>query len=265
MPLSSLRWLQRLALLGTLAALAILGASALLRLSTVFALDGHPLSTLPAALEHATRLLHRLCASAVALLALGAIALCWTQRHSRAGLAWPVAWIVAATVILALIGPLTPGYKLASVTVANVSVGVVLLVAFWWLYESATQRQRPAQALDGFGWATLAAVLVQVATGAGASAAAMHALHWPTFVHLGTLPLALILIGAVLLDQRRARARQHAALAGLLALQLFAGYVLMGQEPRSVGLSFFHAMLAPLLAMALVSLSLRGVPGAAQG
>lgn len=257
------RWLQRVGAIGSVLALAILGASMLLRLSTVFALDGHTLSTLPAGTEAAVRMLHRVSASGVALLALGAIALCWKLRRSHAHLAWPVAWVVAATSVLAVIGPLTPGYKVGAITVANVSVGMVLLMAFWWLRESAAGAASSRHRVDAFSWSALLAFLAHVATGAAASAGHMHGLRWPAFVHLGSLLLALILIMAVLLGWRhRAElAPARAAVAGLLGAQFAVGYVLMWQNgPAPVGLAFVHAMLSPLLALALVSLLHRGKP-----
>ena len=254
---SSSAWWRRIGALGTLLALSILGASILLRLTSVLDPQGHVSSTLAAPTEQAIRLLHRVCASSVALLALCSVVLCWRQRQAAPSrMTQPVLWIVATTVILALIGPLTPGYRLAGVTVVNVGCGVLLLLSFWWLRESAAPDAAGNRPLDAFSWAAMAALLVQVGTGAAASAWEMHAVHWPALVHLASGLFCAILIGGVLLDQRdkSGTGGRRWVAAGLLVGQLLLGYLLMGQDERSVALSFFHAMLAPLLASAFVSL-----------
>lgn len=257
---SSHAWLQRIGACGSGLALTILGASMLLRLTTVFALDGHAISSLPPGIEYATRLLHRLAASGVALLALCAVTLCWIRRSSAAQLTRPTAWIVASTVILALIGPLTPGYRLSAITVVNVTGGMVLLMAFWWLRESVITAATMHQPVAAFSWAAIIAFVAHVGTGAAASAWEMHAVRWPAFVHLASLVLCLILIGVIWLEFRRERllAPWTAALASLLAIQLLVGYLMMWQDSRPLGLTFLHAMLSSLLAMALVSLAVRG-------
>lgn len=253
-------WLQRIGTVGALLALLILAASILLRLSTVFDAQGHASSTLPALLEQSARRLHRLSASGVALLALGAVLLCWKCRHVAAHWARPTAWVVVCTVLLAAIGPLTSGYRLGAVTVLNVSCGLLLLMSFWWLREAARLGlQRPAP-LDNFSWAALAALLLQVASGASASAWAMQGLRWPTYTHLASVVLVLILCGVILLDQfnRPGQRQRSGVVAGLLLAQILAGYVLMAQDSRTLGLSLLHALLAPLLAGALVSLVKHG-------
>lgn len=253
-------WLQRIGTLGSLLALAILGASMLLRLTTVLSADGQPLASLPTAPEYATRLVHRLAASGVAILALCAVVLCWTQRRSSSHMAKPVAWIVASTVILAVIGPLTPGYRLGVITVVNVTLGMLLLMAFWWLRESIASAATVRQPVAAFSWLVIIGFLLHVATGAAASAWEMHGVRWPAVVHLGSLLLWMILIGALLPGFHRQRwlDRRCWTVLGLLVLQLLLGYALMRQQPRPIWLSYSHAMLAPVLALALVSLVLRG-------
>ncbi len=253
-------WLQRIGTVGAGLTLTILGASILLRLTTVFAVDGHTLSTLPPDVEVAIRLLHRLSASGVAMLALCAMILCWTERRSASHLAMPTAWIVAATFILALIGPLTPGYRLAVITIVNVSGGMVLLMAFWWLRESVASEAATRQPVAAISWAAIIVFIAHVATGAAASVWQMRGVRWPVFVHLGSLVLAVILIEALVLEFHRAHLRERlfARVAPVLGLQLLLGYVLAWQETRPVWLSFPHALLSPVLALALVSLVLRG-------
>jgi len=133
--LTAAQSLQAIGTVGAVVALVILAMSALLRLTTVFAADGHTVSTLPGMVEDTARLIHRLAASTVGLLALWATVLCWRQRRLLPHAVIPVVALVAATLVLALIGPLTPGYRFTAVTVANVLGGTVLLASCWWLRE----------------------------------------------------------------------------------------------------------------------------------
>lgn len=260
-------WLRRIGACGSVLAAAILGASMLLRLTTIFDVGGHTVSILPPTLEHAARLLHRLAASGVVLLALWSVIYCWMRRRSTAHLHGPIAWVLVSTVILALIGPLTPGYRLSVITVANVTGGMALLMAFWWLRESAAIEVAVRKPADAFAWVAVIAFGAHIGTGAAASAWAMHGVRWPALLHLGSLVLCIILVGAFALEQRRRRARSGcvALLATLFALQGTIGYALMSQDSRQIGLSLFHAMLSPLLAVTLVSLVNRSRPAGSQG
>lgn len=253
---SARAWLQRIGTFGSVLALIILGASILLRLTSVFNPQGRVGSALEPALEQVVRMLHRLSASGVALLALCAVVLCWRQRRVAPQLARPTAWIVTSTLVLAIIGPFTPGYRLAAITVVNVSCGVLLLMSFWWLRESVASYSVGRRSVDAFSWLAIVALLLQVGTGAAASAWEMQGVHWPALVHLAWVVLCIIPIGVLLLDQRgrSSPSWNTFAVAGLLAGQVLLGYLLMWQGSRSVGLSFLHAMLAPLLAAGLVSL-----------
>ena len=260
-------WLQPIGAFGAVLALLILGASMFLRLATVFGPGDQAMSTLAPAIEQAARLVHRLSASGVAVLALGALVLSWRCRRPAMPLLQATAWVVASTVVLAVIGPLTTGYRIGMVTVANVTCGMVLLMAFWWLRESVAVLGTAPGRVDGFSWAALIAFVLHVATGAAASAWEMRGIRWPGFLHLGSLVLCIVLVGSIWLAARGhpATARWRAALAGLMGAQLLAGYVLMWQESHPFWLSFLHAMLSPLLAFTLVSLVVRGAtrPGGA--
>ena len=257
-------WLRRLCLVGAVLAVCILGASILLRLTTVLDAQGNAVSLLEPALEHAVRTLHRVCASGVALLALCAFALCWRARRTDAKVMPPAVSIVASTVVLALIGPLTSGYRLGSITVVNVTFGMVLSMAFWWLreiiitaMEGPTHTRSPP---DRLSWLTFGAMVLHLGTGAAASAWEMHGIHWPAYVHLVSLLLCLILVGVLLFGPRPTKVLSDrvTALAALLTAQLVVGGLLMWQDPRPVALSYFHAMLSPLVAMAAVTIMVRG-------
>ena len=250
--------LKRIATAGSLLALTILGASILLRLGTVFDPTGQAISTFPEIMEYGLRLLHRLSASGVALLAICSVLICWSHRRSIAHLAKPTAWIVASTIALALIGPLTPGYRVEVITIANVVGGMLLLIAFWWLQASAATTPAIAGVVKPFAWVSLTSFLVLIATGAAASAHEMHGVHWPAVVHLCWLVFFIIPIGSLLREVhcQRPITRRCGILVGLLALQMTLGYLLMGYGLRPLSLSFVHAMLSPLIAMVLVSIVL---------
>ncbi|MDD5323898.1 MAG: hypothetical protein PHR71_01085 [Polaromonas sp.] len=257
------RSLQVIGTAGSALALAILGASILLRLTTLFSEGGHPVSALPAGIESAVRILHRLAASGVALLALWAVGLCWMRRPLRAKAVMPTTWIVAATVLLAAIGPLTPGYRFTAVTVANVVVGTVLLMSFWWLREALVAMPAKIRSRDPLLLPALLAFLAHVGVGAAASALEMRGIRWVALIHMGSAVLVVVLVGALLWARhgRPTLTRLVATTTLLLAAQAVLGIVLMGLDQRPVGLGFLHAMLSPLLAAGLVSVAVRDSTG----
>lgn len=250
--------MQVVGAVGSVLALAILGASIFLRLTTQVGEGGALASTLPLVVERAVRMVHRLSASSVGLLALLAVGLCW-RRPAAAVARRPTIGIVAATVVLAVIGPLTPGYRYASVTVANVVVGTILLASFWWLRETLATvrtRHRPVHPLL---IATFVVFFLHVGLGAAASALEMRGIHWIAFLHVGTAMLTSMLIGAILWDRREHKplVRLVSAMAALLVAQLALGVLLLWIGGRPPGLGLVHAMLSPLLVAGLVSLARR--------
>jgi hypothetical protein len=251
--------LQTIGALGSMLALAILGASILLRLTTQFGLDGVPLSTLSSNYENSIRMVHRLAATSLGLLALAAAILCWMRRSSLPKAVQPVVWMVAATLLLALIGPLTPGYCYSAVTIANVVAGTVLLAACWWLRETLVAAPALARTWRPVIRVTLAIFLLHVALGAAASDFEMRGTHWVAFIHSGSAMLTTLLLGSILWDNRKnARsAKLVHAMAGLLTIQVALGLVSLWMAGRPVRLDFVHAMLSPLLLAGLVSLAER--------
>ena len=256
------RWLPPIGAFGAVLALVILGTSMLLRLTTIFGVDGQSISTLPASVENTIRLAHRLAASAVGLLALCVAIISWTRRPLPSPFIAPMAWIVVSTVMLAIIGPLTPGYRLTTVTVGNVVGGVVLLMAFWSLRESAVNKLLARNPVEPVLSIAIVAFLAHVAAGAAASAFDMHNVRWFVFVHIGTALLATMFVGASVWDRRRDAtiAGWTVAAAGLMVLQLALGCALMWLGTRPTWLAYVHGMLSPLLAITLVSLANRGSP-----
>ncbi len=242
--------------IGAVLAFTILGASILLRLTTRFAVDGATVSLLPSAIEDATRLVHRLAATGLGLLALAAAVLSVMQRSSLPQAVKPVAWMVACTVLLAVIGPLTPGYRYHSVTVANVMAGTVLLMACWWLRVALVSARPVTKPMQPMVRGTLALLVVHVGLGAAASAFAAHGTHWVSFVHSGSAMLTLMLVGSIVWDRRIiARLRRPVLFTvGLMVCQLAFGVSALWADGRPVWLGFIHAMLSPLLAAGLVSI-----------
>ena len=257
---SASRWLQPIGTFGAVLALVILGASMLLRLTTIFGVDGHTISMLPASVENAIRLAHRQAAAAVGLLALCVAIISWTRRPLPSPFIAPIAWIVVSTVMLAIIGPLTPGYRMTTVTVGNVVGGMVLLMAFWSLRESAVNKLLTRNPVEPVLLIAILAFLAHVAAGAAASAFEMHNVRWFVFVHIGTAMLATMFVGATLWDLRRdaSIAGWIVATAGLMVLQVALGCALMWLGTRPVWLAYVHGMLSSLLAITLVSLANRG-------
>ena len=257
--LSATRWLQAIGAVGSLLALIILGASMFLRLTSIFGADGHVISTLPAATEATVRMFHRVAASAVGLLAVGIVILCWARRPLLACALKPIACVLAATLILALIGPLTPGYRVAAVTILNVLGGVVLLMAFWWLRELMATDSATRLPVTTLLRATILVFLAQVATGAAASAYQMHGVRVFAVLHLGTALLSTMFVGASLWERKATRPTVgwSVAAACVMIAQLSLGFVLMAVEARPLWLAFLHAMLAPMLAIPLVSMAIR--------
>lgn len=257
----SVRTLRVVGALGALLALVILGASILLRLTSVMGANDVVRSSLTADSETWLRLAHRLSAGGVGVLALLASVLGWMRRKSIPRSVTPIYWLVGATVLLAIVGPLTPGYRYSMVTVTNVVTGTVLLAACWWLRETLANSCAGRQGLsDPMLRLTFWIMAVHVGLGAAASALEMRGTHWVAIVHSGSAMLTTLMVGSVLWDRRTDPALTFLVgfLWALLAMQVLLGVLALGTDGRPVVLGFAHAMLSPLLIGGLVSLALRG-------
>ncbi len=254
-----LRMLRGIGGIGAVLAVIILAASVLLRLNTQIATDGHTFSVLTPGVEGAARLLHRLAASGIGLLAVLAAIACGMNRQLAAPALRPTLAMVAATVVLAVIGPLTPGYKFAAVTVANVVGGVMLVMSCWWLRESLRWPAAPVPQRDPLLRATVLILLLHTGTGAAASAMEMHGLRWISAIHLGLAILATMFLGSVLWQRRHSRhcAATVAFMTAVLAAQLALGVTSYAVGHGHALAGFAHALLTPLLAAGLVTLAVR--------
>jgi hypothetical protein len=248
---------RRLRLIGTWGAiltLAILLASALLRLATGIE-AGEARSLLPPAVETGARIAHRLSAMGVAILAALAVAVTLRDRPAPASRVVAVAAIVALTLVLASIGRYTPGYRLAAVTVINVTGGTALACAFWWLREIAMTPSADSGGGPSIVPAlALVLLLTQSALGAAASAAAMWGAPASAPLHAWMAVPFLIAVAAASL---RARERRAVALAvvALAALQVALGIYLGSAGARPLAFTLAHAAIAFLLALPLVSMA----------
>lgn len=241
------RALGNAGLWGALLTLVILAMSVLLRLGTQIQGD-EAVSTLPAGVEQWARVAHRVAAMGVGMLAALALVAAWRggvqQREVRAA----VGVVVALTLLLAVVGRYTPGYRADLVTVMNVAGGIALAAAFWAL------RPRGNAAPDGVALAALVLLLVLAAFGAAGDAAAMRGTR-----AFGPLHLLLAAIFAGLALAAAWRGRKRRALAASVAILTVAQFALglalvaaRGARPLAIG--WPHAMIACALALGLVSL-----------
>lgn len=254
-------WLLRLSRLGTLLSLAILSASAVLRLQTVLDAQGHAVSMLDPDIEYLVRLLHRLSATTVGLIAVTVLILSWRKRRTGLKVWTPALCIACSVLLLILIGPWTSGYLYGGITVLNVLGGMCMLTGFWWLSETIAISNQTQQA--GLPSLTvkpaLLRLMLHVASGAATSGWFMYGIHWPVLVHLLTLVPLLALIGKKAgKPGTPVVVTTYAFAAGLAGgLQLLSGSVLLWQSQRTFGLSLLHAVSAYLLVLFLVSAWLR--------
>ena len=244
---------------GAALALVILGASVLLRLSTEFDSSGVPVSTLPAAIENAVRLTHRITAASVGLIAIALTLMCWLRKAELSYAFKPAAGIVAATILLAVIGPLTPGYRYASVTIANVVGGSMLLMACWWLREASNSCTRPTIGSHTTVLVALISFLSHIGTGAATSALHIRGLDWVVYVHIASAMLFLFSAGDVLWVRSRHPSKSKLAihLTGILLLQIAMGAILLWLDRQPVWLAVLHALISQIFAAGLVSIAMR--------
>lgn len=247
------RGLGRVALAGVACSIVVVAASAFLRLGTRLDAGGNALSMLPPGLASSVRLAHRVCASAAGLAALAAVILALRARPVTPPRRLALAAVVGATAILAAIGPLTPGYRLVGVTVANATLGVALASAFAWLWADA--RGAHADGTQPAALLVVLALLAEIALGTAASAQAMQGrlAFEPLHVALGPVAAALAAWAAI---------RHGGWIAALAVVQMGLGMALaaMGAS-RGVASEWAHAMLACALCVVLAA---RGAAGPAR-
>ena len=247
------RTLAATGLWGALLTIVILAMSVLLRLGTQLE-AGEGVSTLPAGVETWARVAHRVAAMGVGILAALAFVAAWRGESPPRPSMRAAGAVVALTVLLAVIGRYTPGYRVDVVTVLNVAGGVALAEAFWAL------RPRGAAPPDPLALGALVLLLVLAALGAAADVVAMRGARAFGPLHLWVAAIFVCLALSAAWRQRRRRFAA-AATAVLTAAQFALGFALLASpELRPLALGWLHAMIACALALLLVSLALRGAP-----
>lgn len=255
---------RRLALLGAWGAaltVVVVAASALLRLGTSLDAGGNAASTLPAALESAARIAHRISASAVGLVALAAAVVAWRGRPVGAERGAALAAVVVLTLFLAALGRYTPGYRFVGVTVANAVSGVALACAFAWLRAGARGADRAPRPAALAAALTLLAVLAELGLGTAASASGMQGVMAFEPLHVGLGPVVGGMAAAVAARGYRESSRRgiRKGIVALALAQMALGSVLAAAGgARGIPAAWAHAMIACAMALALAALAARG-------
>ena len=234
--MNAARVLPRVGLWGALLTVVILAMTVLLRLTT--RLEGAEMvSTLAPDVTQWVRLIHRVAAGGVGVLA----ALAFVAARNRTTYA-----IVGLTLLLAMVGRHSAGYRSDLATVVNVAGGIALAAAFWRLRGGAMSLAV---------WALVAAAVF----GAATDAAAMRGERAFGPLHMGFG--ALFVVCALAAAWRwRSRAAVAWAIALLTLAQAALGLYLLAAG-RPVGAGWIHAMVACGLALLLT----RGKPGSLKG
>lgn len=231
----------------------IVAASALVRLATRIE-AGEAISMLPPAVESAVRLLHRLSAMGVSLLALLALATSLVAARAAPARVLAACAAVALVAVLAILGRQSPGYRDAAVTAANVACGTLLAALFAWLHAQsrvAPRRAWPAR----LPLAAIAVLLAASATGAASHALALHGARGLESAHLwlGHLFLALAVAAAWVHRDRRARALGVALVS---VAQAILGFLMLVPGAAPGVAAGLHAVASVGLALLLVSLAM---------
>ena len=219
------------------------------------------------------RIVHRLAASAEAVLAVMIVVVCWGARRTWAGGAMSAAVIAALTVLLTLLGIATAEAQSPAVTLGNLLGGMSLLGAFWLLrlqaQGGAAHHVFTTACWMGFGLALIAA---QVALGGlvsahGAAKACVtlpgcdgewwpadssRALHMAHRFGAVALLLYWAVLALILRWQESAAARSAAAVLAMLGAQAALGafVVISG---AAVAVAVMHNAWAALTVMVAVT------------
>jgi heme A synthase len=277
------RFAARVAAIGCALVLAVIVASAYIRLSQA----GPGWS----GLTGLARIVHRLAASAEALLVVMIVAVCWGVRRTWTGGALTAAVIAGLTVFLALLGIVTAEAQSPAVTLGNLLAGMALLGTLWSLRLQARSAVTPACSTTALWmWAGVALLALQIALGglvsahhaaascatfpacdgewwpAGASFAspdpipeaalladpARRALHMAHRFGAAILLLYWVALALVLLSRDRATARGAASVSAMLLAQAALGAIVVASG-ATVAAAMAHNAWAALTVVAAVS------------
>ena len=232
--MNAARILPRVGACGALLTVVILAITVLLRLTTRLE-GGEMVSALGPEVGEGARIVHRIAAGAVGVLA----ALALVTARTRASFA-----VVGLTLLLALVGRYSAGYLSDAATVVNVAGGIALVAAFWRLRVPAPSGPDLAVAL------ALGLLLTAAVFGAATDAAAMRGERAFGPLHLGFGVLFAVAALAAAWRHRRHPVRA-AAIASLVALQVALGVWLFADGTRPLGPGWVHAIAACALAILL--------------
>jgi cytochrome c oxidase assembly protein subunit 15 len=119
------------------------------------------------------RVMHRLAAAAVGVIALAVAVAAWGRPRRRAVICVAAA-LLALTLFLAVLGRVTPSTQLPAVTLGNVLGGMAMLGLFWWLWLETSAL--PPRGSPPLLWASvLGLVLLAAQFGLGTLVSANHA------------------------------------------------------------------------------------------
>jgi cytochrome c oxidase assembly protein subunit 15 len=232
------RFAARAAAIGGTLVLAVIVASAYLRLSQA----GPGWS----GLAGFARVVHRLAASAEAVLAVMIVAVCWGARREWMDGALIAAVIAALTVFLAALGIVTAEAQSPAVTMGNLLGGMALLGTFWSLRLQARSAVPPAYSTTVF-WMGSGVVLLALQIALGGLVSAHGAAKscgtlpgcdgewWPagaTFALLDLIRAPDSFAGAALLADPARRALHMAHRFGAAVLLLYWAALALGLRMR---------------------------------
>ncbi len=248
---------ERLSAWGAVLTLVILASSVLLRLATRIDDSGTAFTVLPESMELTARVAHRLSAMAAGLLAiLVALGVASARPVPRTKAVAAVA-IVALTVLLALVGRYTPGYRITAITVGNVVGGMALACAFWWLREEYRAALRGRGDGGSAALVAIAALLVHAGVEAAASALALHGKPFSPVLHVAT-GAAVVVVAAFCTWRERPRGDRAAAYIAATAVGVQFVCTIALDFPgssRPAIAAWLHPMAGAIAALGFVSLA----------
>ena len=248
------RFAARAAAIGCALVLAVIVASAYIRLSQA----GPGWS----GLTGLARIVHRLAASAEALLVVMIVAVCWGVRRTWTGGALTAAVIAGLTVFLTLLGIVTAEAQPPVVTLGNLLAGMALLGSLWSLRLQAQSTVPPAYSTTVFWmWAGVALLALQIALGGLVSAhgaakscgtlPGCDGEWWPagaTFALLDLIRVPDSFGGAALLADPARRVLHMAHRFGAAILLLYWAALTLGLRSRDRAAAKGAAAVAAMLA-----------------
>ena len=271
------RFAARAGAIGCALVLAVIVASAYLRISQAgLGWSG---------LAGVARVVHRLAASAEALLAVMIVVVCWGARRRWTGGALTAAVIAVLTVFLTLLGIVTAEAQTPAVTLGNLLGGMALLGTLWSLRLQARGAVAPDSSAAAFWmWSGVALLALQIALGGLVSAhgaakscgtlPGCDGEWWPEdgsralhMAHRFSAAIVLLYWAAFALRLRlreRAAARGATAVTAMLAAQAALGAIVVASG-AAVAVAVMHNAWAALTVVVAVSaIFYSKPPGAAE-